>query len=67
MNCPACHRRGTELDSTGVGGSLFACETPDCVVQTFDVEGAQTVHAPETVPPSDGGVSAWTGRSGRAR
>ena len=57
MNCPACHRPGTEMDSAGARGPLFACETPECVVQTFDAEGAQMVHAPETAPQSEGGVS----------
>ena len=57
MTCPACHRRGTELDSAGPRGPLFACETQDCIVQTFDAEGPQTVHAPETAPQNNGGVS----------
>ena len=61
MNCPACHRPGVEMDSSGARGPLFACETPDCVVQTFDAVGPQTVHAPEAAPPSDGGGSVGTG------
>ena len=50
MRCPGCHQPGIELDSAGARGPRFACETTDCVVQTFDAEGAQTVHAPETAP-----------------
>jgi hypothetical protein len=50
MDCLACHRPGAETDSSGAQGPRFTCETPECVVQTFDAEGAQTVHAPETTP-----------------
>lgn len=51
MNCPACHRPGVEIDSQG---HLFACETPECVVQTFDAEGAQSVEAPDSERPRAG-------------
>ena len=48
MHCPACHQPGMIVDSTEGPSPRFACETPDCPVQTFDPEGAQSVEAPGT-------------------
>jgi hypothetical protein len=50
MRCPACHEPGIEVDSTGALTPLFACQMPECMVQTFDAQGAQSIEAPETSP-----------------
>ena len=48
MRCPACHQAGAETAAPGTGSPLFTCRNPECVVQAFDAEGAQSVE----VPPS---------------
>ena len=55
MRCPAGHRPGARVESTTATRTvLFACETPDCPVQTFDVQGAQSVETPESTRPAGG-------------
>lgn len=48
--CPACHAPGVAAPPS-MGGLLFTCETPDCLVQTFNAESAQSVQAPESSMP----------------
>ncbi len=48
---PACHAPGMAASRHAAEAPLFVCEAPDCVVQTFDAEGAQSVQAPEPFQP----------------
>jgi hypothetical protein len=54
VDCPACHQPGTAVDAPEARRPLFACESPDCIVETFDAEGAQSVEAPGAERPSEG-------------